>query len=232
MSNPSESGKTAQTGTLSPVELYRAFADIDDKWLYDASLAAQRRRPTALRALLIAAVTAALVFTAAATVKIAVERLPGGWAEFFDDRVRVIFSGEEQSEGVSSVGGHLAEELEDAGISPAVLPDALGGGIVTDGLHIEKTELVTTACFRFSARGISGSAVISSYAAEAGLPQTDFPGAQRYLESDSGGINVLLLSQNGKPLITYSYMSVVYIIMPECTMEKAKEFMPVGTNGG
>lgn len=206
---------------MSEYELHCAIAEIDEKWIDDASLPVNRSKYRMLRIVFVAALTAILLeISSFAASTVFRSDFPGGHAEYFDDRVRVSYYSSDiraREPDNSAIEKLLAEK----GYKNVLLPSCLKNESckITDS-SFEKSEYVSSAELCCCWDGHSGRLNIMKYTGIP-FPETDFPGAEKYAEISSDDITVLVFIQNDAPVLIWSAENCIVHFYPDCETDNA-----------
>lgn len=149
-----------------------------------------RPRLTPLRIALAAALAALLLAGGAAALEPSLFAPP---VRQYRDGVRI---GHTEAPDAAAGRSSLALALAAHGMDPVPLPALLSDGTYTvDSIEYQSTPLVQSANIRFSAGKTVGTLVVSAYAQDAALPETDYAGAKDVRQIRVGAVDCWLFAR-------------------------------------
>lgn len=149
-----------------------------------------------------------------------------GIVELYEKYVVVRFDKiADESQGYELNGSELAQSLEENGISPVLLPEALLSekAKIKDIIY-QHSNYSVTAIIKFSYGLEKGSLVIEKYDSGFSSEKSEFPNAEKICQLEISGIPVFVIEQNGKGNIFYRDGQTEYAIVTSMSFEEAAEF--------
>lgn len=135
--------------------------------------------------------------------------------EFYNEHIVIRFDkSESKAEEYTLLGSELAQELNDKGISPVLLPEViLSNEAEIISIDYQNTDAIALANISFAIGKEKGNLIISQYLNNAAMPEVTYPNAKEVVQLELSGLTVFVFEQNGDNTITYQDAFTQYFIV-------------------